>query len=281
MIPVIDCHCHVYPSKIAAKAVAAIGAFYSLDMCLEGTAETLRKADEEANISHAVIFSVATNPAQVSPINRFIAETVSASGGSRTGLGTLHPESPDLKGDVEEILSLGLKGVKLHPDFQGYGIDDPRCLKIYELCEGRLPILMHTGDRRYDYSNPNRLLPVLKAFEGLTVIGAHLGGWSIWEEAAEALHACRNLYVDCSSSLYALTPEKAKELIRLYGAGRVLFGTDFPMWRPSGEVERFRKLDLTEDEQELILHRNAEDIFGIRLKPTNERENHHGPSENR
>ncbi|MBR4467280.1 MAG: amidohydrolase family protein, partial [Clostridia bacterium] len=177
-------------------------------------------------------------------------------------------ESDDPERDVEEILKLGLKGVKLHHDFQGFGIDDRRCMRLYEICEGRLPVLMHTGDNRYDYSNPNRLKPVLEAFPDLTVIGAHLGGWSIWEQAANELCGFGNFYVDSSSSLYALTPEKAKELIRMYGADRVLYGDDFPMWPPAEELERFRKLGLTEQEQELILCRNAEKIFGIRLSNT-------------
>ena len=69
--------------------------------------------------------------------------------------------------------------MKLHPDIQAFALDDPRALKIFELCEREnVPALLHTGDYRYDYSNPNRLLPVLKAYPSLTVIGAHLGGWS-------------------------------------------------------------------------------------------------------
>ena len=268
MIPIIDCHCHVYPAKVAARAVASIGRFYHLDMSLDGTFETLKREGGKAGIDHFVIFSVATSPSQVFPINRFIAETAARSGGCMTGLGTLHPESDDPERDVEEILKLGLKGVKLHHDFQGFGIDDRRCMRLYEICEGRLPVLMHTGDNRYDYSNPNRLKPVLEAFPGLTVIGAHLGGWSIWEQAANELCGFGNFYVDSSSSLYALTPEKAKELIRMYGADRVLYGDDFPMWPPAEELERFRKLGLTEQEQELILCRNAEKIFGIRLSNT-------------
>ena len=265
MTKIIDCHCHVYPDKIACRAAEAIGRFYSIDMDMDGRLETLKAEGEKAGITHYVIFSVATKPSQTDSINGFIADTVAASGGTMTGLGTLHPDSPDLKGDVERIISLGLKGVKLHPDIQGFKIDDYRCLKIYELCEGRLPVLLHTGDRRYDFSNPNRLKPVLEIFKGLTVIGAHFGGWSIWEEATEELYGCDNLLVDCSSSLYALSPEKALALVRRYGASKVLFGIDFPMWRPSDEVERFNRLALTEEERELILHKNAERVFSITL----------------
>ena len=189
----------------------------------------------------------------------------SKSGGTMTGLGTLHPDSPDLKGDIEHIVELGLKGVKLHPDIQGFKIDDYRCLKIYELCEGRLPILMHTGDNRYDFSNPNRLKPVLEIFKNLTVIGAHLGGWSIWDTAVDELAEFGNFYVDCSSSLYAMTVEKAREVIRRYGADRVLFGTDYPMWSPKEEIERFEALGLDTEEKHKIYYKNAEKLFGLSL----------------
>ncbi len=265
MTKIIDCHCHVYPDKIAKKAAEAIGRFYSIEMDMDGTLETLKAEGKKAGITHYVIFSVATKPSQTDSINSFIAQTVAESGGTMTGLGTLHPDSPDLRGDVERLISLGLKGVKLHPDIQGFKIDDYRCLKIYELCEGRLPVLLHTGDKRYDFSNPNRLKPVLEIFKGLTVIGAHFGGWSIWEEATEELYGYDNLLVDCSSSLYALTPEKATRLVRRYGAEKVLFGIDFPMWRPSDEVARFNRLALTDRERELILHENAEKVFSITL----------------
>ena len=265
MHPIVDCHCHIYPEKIAAKAVESIGHFYDIPMSSGGTAADMAKAEREAGITHQIIFSVATKVPQVTSINRFIAEEVKKSDGTMTGLGTLHPDSPDLKGDIEHIIELGLKGVKLHPDIQGFKIDDYRCLKIYELCEGRLPILMHTGDNRYDFSNPNRLKPVLEIFKNLTVIGAHLGGWSIWDTAVDELAEFGNFYVDCSSSLYAMTVEKAREVIRRYGADRVLFGTDYPMWSPKEEIERFEALGLDTEEKHKIYYKNAEKLFGLSL----------------
>ena len=137
-------------------------------------------------------------------------------------------------------------------------------LKIYELCEGRLPILIHTGDNRYDFSNPNRMMPILEIYKDLTVIGAHLGGWSIWEEATAKLSNYKNFYVDCSSSLYALSPSKAKELILAYGTKRVLFGTDYPMWEPQTEIDKLLKVDLTQEEFEDIFYNNAARMFNIR-----------------
>ncbi len=260
---IIDAHCHIYPDKIAQKASDSTGLFYDIPMCLDGKISTLLQHGETAGIEHFIVQSVATTPKQVSSINKFIAASVTDSNGRFTGLGTLHPDSGDIEADVKEIIDLGLKGVKLHPDIQKFKIDDYRMLKIYELCEGRLPILFHTGDSRYDFSNPNRLMPILDIYKNLTVIGAHFGGWSIWDEATERLKGYKNFYVDCSSSLYAITSETAKKLISAYGADRVLFGTDYPMWNPEDEIERFLNIDLTEKEREDIFYNNAAKLFGI------------------
>ena len=261
---IIDAHCHIYPDKIAEKASVNTGSFYSIPMCLDGKISTLLEHGEKAGIDHFVVQSVATTPKQVSSINNFIANSVAESDGKFTGLGTLHPDSEDIKADVDEIISLGLKGVKLHPDIQQFKIDDYRMLKIYEHCEGKLPILIHTGDHRYDYSNPNRMMPILDIYKNLTVIGAHFGGWSIWEEATEKLSKYENFYVDCSSSLYAITPEKAKELIMAYGTKRVLFGTDYPMWEPETEIAKFMQIKLTKQQRDDILYNNAAKLFNIK-----------------
>ncbi len=258
---IIDCHCHIYPEKIAAKAVESIGKFYDIPMDNNGTIADMLQMGANAGITHYIVFSVATTPHQVKSINEFIARTVAEHDGIMTGLGTLHPYSEDIHGDVEHLLELGLKGVKLHPDIQGIAIDDPQCLKICEEIQGKIPLLLHTGDYRYDYSNPNRLKTILEMFPELTVIGAHFGGWSIWEEAAMELCRYKNLMVDSSSSLYALKPEKAAEIVRMYGAERVLFATDYPMWRPDEELERFFNMGLTDEENEMILYKNARKLF--------------------
>lgn len=264
-MPIIDCHCHIYPEKIAAKATESIGKFYDLAMAYGGTAREMFEESRAAGITHSVIFSVATTPKQVESINEFIAEEVSLHP-SLTGLGAAHPEFPDQKANIDQIMSLGLKGVKLHPDFQGFGIDDPRCMEIYRLClENDLTVLIHMGDPRYDYSSPDRLINVLSELPGLKVVGAHLGGWGVWKKAQEKLSRYDGVYVDCSSSLAFLPPEEARDIIRAYGADKVLFGTDYPMWSFSDELKRLRALGLTEEENEEILWKNSAKLFGINI----------------
>jgi predicted TIM-barrel fold metal-dependent hydrolase len=262
--PIIDSHCHIYPDKIADKAVDAIGEFYNLSMHYDGRYSTLVKHGAEIGCKHYVVFSVATTPKQVNSINKYIAETVKSSDGLLTGLGTLHPDSDTVKEEIDEIISLGLKGVKMHPDFQKFHIDDKKCYKIYEICQAKkLPVLLHTGDSRYNYSNPGRMKNVLDDFPDLIVIGAHFGGWSCWHEASEVLSSYSNFYVDCSSSFHWLTTDESRDIVRGYGADRVLFATDFPMWNNKTEIDHFFNMGLTEEENRLILYKNAVRLFGI------------------
>ena len=259
---VMDAHCHVYPPAIAARAVAGTDRFYDLHSVYDGTVEDLLNKGTAAGVDHFVVQSVATSPKQVGSINEFIAAAVAESGGRFTGLGTMHPDSPDLAADFRHIQALGLRGVKLHPDIQQFKIDDYRCLKIYELCEAAgMPILLHTGDSRYDYSNPNRLLPVMEIYTGLTVVGAHLAGWSVWEEACDKLGRLPNLYMDCSSCFAFMSRERAAEIIRHFGTHRVLFGTDYPMWPVEQELDILLSLGFTEEEYRRMLWDNAYEIF--------------------
>ena len=264
MQKIINAHCHIYPEKIASKAVDGIRDFYDLDMALNGKIDGLIEDGNKVGVVHYLVHSVATTPKQVKSINEFISSEVKKHPDLFTGFGTLHPDSEDLKGDIDYLLELGLKGVKLHPDFQRFALDEERAFRIGEVIdEVNVPVLIHCGDFRYNYSNPKQLKAFLDKFPNITVIGAHFAGWSMWEEATEKLAGTPNLYVDLSSSLYALSSETAKDLIHAYGADRVLWGTDFPMWDSAVEMEYFNKIDLTDEERSMILYENAAKILNL------------------
>jgi predicted TIM-barrel fold metal-dependent hydrolase len=262
---IIDFHSHIYPDKIAAKAVENIGEFYRLEMRRKGTVEDLVEAGRAAGIDRFVVFSAAAVPGQVSRINEYIAsvcrERCPEHGPAFTGFGTLHPDIPNPEEEVERIIGLGLKGVKFHPDMQKFNIDDGRMMKIYSLLEGRLPVIFHTGDYRYSYSHPSRLAAVIDAFPSLVTVGAHFGGWSMPDLALEYLEN-RFCYFDVSSAIPFMGKRRAVQLIRVYGAERFLFGSDFPMWDPGACLEEFMSLGLTDSERELILYKNALKILG-------------------
>lgn len=256
---VIDCHCHVYPPRIAERAVAAVGAFYDIPMDVEnGTPEGLLAACEGTPIQRFIIHSVATRPEQVASINDFIASECAAHP-EFTGFMTLHQDLTDdqLEREIDRACALGLRGIKLHPDTQAVDMDDPRLLRIYEIAEGRLPLIIHTGDYRYDYSHPRRLQRILRDFPNLVVDAAHFGGWSIFDLALEYLEDA-SCYLDASSAMEFLGLRRTAELCRAYGTERVMFGSDFPMWQPKAELARFCDAGFTEDELQMMLWDNAE-----------------------
>ncbi len=260
---IIDAHTHIYPDKIAQKATEAIGAFYGLPMRGIGTAANLLEEMQKTDVSVSLICSCATTPHQVMSIN----DSVNALCAGRPqffGLGTLHQDMPDPYGEIDRIIALGLHGVKLHPDFQKFNIDDAKMMPVYEyLAEKHLPVLFHTGDARYDYSAPRRVKNVVDAIRGFRCTAAHLGGYQAWGEAAECL-TDENIYIDTSSALAFITREHAQMLIDKFGTDRCMFGSDFPMELAGTELARIRSLGLSEHALEKILHVNFETYYGLK-----------------
>ncbi|MBQ2890381.1 MAG: amidohydrolase family protein [Clostridia bacterium] len=260
---IIDFHTHIYPEKIAQKAVESVGEFYGIGMDGKGTAKDLLKEGKESGVTDYVVHSVALTASRVEAINDYIASECKTHKEFH-GFGTMHADFENKIEEIERARKMGLLGVKIHPDTQLFNMDDRRMFELYDyLRQEDIPLLIHCGDYRYDYSHPRRLRRLLREFPGITVIGAHFGGWSMCDLAYEYL-AKENCYVDTSSSFWMLGIKRAKELIRLYGAERVVFGSDFPMWSVSEELEKFRSMKLTDEENSLILYKNAEKILKIK-----------------
>ena len=253
---IIDIHTHIYPQPVAQKAAHAIEDFYELDGAgMNGTVEMLRSRGKEAGISQFVVLPVAVLPDKTRHINDFILEQT-AEYEDFIGFGTIHAAQPDVAGEAEYILSKGLRGVKMHPDFQRFNIDDPRLFPAYETISGKIPAIFHMGDPRYDFSQPARLRKVLEQFPKLDVIAAHFGGYRLYEEAYRQLKD-KNCIFDISSSLMFMEEGIAEKYINLYGAERMAYGTDYPLWDPVQEVKTFLKLKLTDDQLEQIAWKTA------------------------
>ena len=261
---VVDCHCHIYPAKIAQRAVEGVGAFYGIAMDVpDGTPKALLAACANSPITHHIVHSVATRADQVATINDFIAQTC-AEQSNMIGFMTLHQDMEDPAAEIARAQALGLVGIKLHPDTQRVNMDDPRLMRIYEIVEGRLPVILHCGDYRYDYSHPRRLKNVLRTFPDLVVDAAHFGGWSVYDLAVEYLED-EQCFLDMSSAQALLGPRRTAELVRIYGPERILFGSDFPMWDPVTEYEMFTALPFSDAEFAQMLHGNAERFLGEKI----------------
>lgn len=252
---IIDSHTHIYPDKIAGHAVESIGSFYGIPMAMDGTVDTLLRLMDDAGVDKALVCSAAVDAAHVRTVNDFIISVISRHPDRLIGFGTLHADTPDPEAEVRYLTENGLKGVKLHPDMQLFALDEPRSQGIYRACEGICPILIHTGDRRYHYSNPSMIPAIVRDYPDLVLICAHMGGYSEWNDPTIPLKG-RNVYVDCSSSFFAMSREDVLRLFDLYGEDRILFGSDYPMWNMKSELEYLYSLGLTDTALEKILSGN-------------------------
>ena len=251
----IDMHAHVYPDMIAARAARNIRDYYHLGDQMDGTISMLLERGLAAGVEHYLILPVAVKPEHVKTINNFTHQQVK--GNARfTGFGTIHAGMENMMAEVERLESLHLKGIKIHPDCQHFNIDDPRLFPLYEEIQGKLPMMIHLGDETYNYSHPERLRKVLQSFPNLDVCAAHFGGHTMYETAKECL-SDTNCILDISSTLMFLDKKTAEGYVNHYGAERLAFGTDYPVWDPVREVELFFSLNLTEDQKEQIAWKTA------------------------
>ena len=260
---IIDFHTHMYPDAIAQKAADNVRDFYDGigNAAIDGKVQTLLDRGDLAGITEFAVLPVATKPERTRHINEFIIREV-ANQPRFYGFGTVHAAMDGLMDEVDFIQENGLHGIKIHPDYQTFAIDDPRMFPVYEQIQGKLPIVFHMGDLRYDYSQPARLRKVLDQFPKLQVVAAHFGGYQMHKEAVEEL-SDTTCFFDTSSSLMFMEPGVAENYIHHYGAERFLYGTDFPMWDPVVEVERFFSLKLTDDEKEQIAWKTAVQLLGL------------------
>ncbi|MBE6038880.1 MAG: radical SAM protein [Anaerofustis stercorihominis] len=257
---IYDSHAHIFPDKIARKATDNIGHFYDIPMTHCATSEQLVEFGSEAGITKMLVCSTATTPRQVTSINDFIySECLKHP--EFFGFGTLHPFMDDYESEIIRISEMGLHGIKLHPDFQLFDIDDEKAIDMYKLvAKYDLPILFHIGDDRYTYSEPQRLITAMNEVEDLVCIAAHFGGYRHWH-TINNYDISDRLYFDTSSSLFMLDHNIAVDAIRHFGADRFMFGTDFPMWNPKKEVEDFLSLPLTEEERKQIFSKTFDSLF--------------------
>ncbi len=260
---IFDAHAHIFPEKIAENATINIGHFYDIPMTGCGVSSKLIESGKKIGVKKYLVCSTATTPHQIRSINSFIAAEC-AIHPEYFGFGTTHADSDDLEGDIAQIKELGLHGIKLHPDFQKFNADSPEAFRIYEMIEGELPVMIHCGDNRYDFSAPARIANICRNFPKLKLQAAHMGGYRCWDKAEVLLpQKFENLCIDISSSMPFMSPQRAAELIKKYGVENALFGCDFPMWDHTEELERFLMCGFSEEENRLILSGNFKRFYEL------------------
>lgn len=259
---IIDVHAHLFPAKIAEKATQAVGNFYDIPMDNVGTEDALKNDMKTYGIKHCFIHSVATVPQQVRAINDFLIGVIKNNPLSFTAFGPIHIGIDNIVEEIDYMRTNGITGIKLHNDFQGFPVDDPRLDTMYEKCQAeKIPVMFHAGDKRYNFTNPKQFRNVGLKFPNLIGIAAHFGGYSEWVDVDDDYCKDSPFWFDTSSSLFKLNKEDALRIINSRGTDKIMFGTDFPMWTACDEYNRIEALELSYNVLEKIMYQNAEDFL--------------------
>lgn len=266
---IFDIHTHAFPEKIARATMDKLSEIAGCPYCGDGTLGSLRDALNEAGAVSSAVLNIATNPLKVAKINDCAAgNDLFVSHNDTFGpfihFGSVHPDAPDALAECERIKALGLRGVKFHPDYQNFYVDDEKMFPIYEkLASLGIPAIFHGGYDPYSpdavHCSAQRAARVLERFPSLTVILAHMGGnINCYRESLELLCGrYENLYLDTAYCAGNIEPELMLEMIEKQTPEKVLFGSDYPWHTVSGELEFIKSLGLPKADEEKILGLNA------------------------
>ena len=275
---IIDMHTHVFPDKIAANVIDKLSRTSKSRAFTDGTIRGLLDSMKNSGVDKSVILPVATNTHQVEKINDSAAaltENFSANG--IISFAAIHPDFENYRAELSRVKTLGLKGVKVHPVYQGVDIDDKKFLRIFDrAAELDLIVVTHAGlDIGFpgvERCTPKMIRRVVEAVGEFKFILAHMGGWKSWREVAEVL-AGTNVYVDTAFStgkiparpdfewnaddLDLLDAAGFMTLEKIFGADKILFGTDSPWSDAAESIEFIKNLPLNELDKNKILGTNA------------------------
>jgi hypothetical protein len=261
---IIDFHTHIFPDAIAQRAIAVLTEnAHGVAPHTNGTLSGLRTSMRANGVTQSVLLPIATKVSQVSTINASCAGLLSA---DCIPFGTLHPDTTNVEEELAKLTSLNVKGIKLHPEYQAFYIDNPRFFPMYEAlsAEGFI-VVFHAGKDpgpfTCDHALPPAFAIVHRNFPKLKMVAAHMGGWMVWNDVEKHILDLP-IFFDTAALREFLPAADFMRMVRKHGVERVLFGTDSPWYDQGEDLKWLDSMKLTSDEKEMILYKNAEQLLG-------------------
>lgn len=261
---IIDFHTHLFPDAIAERCIETLEGESNTKAQISATVQGLIDSMKQHHIDYSVVLPIVTHPKQFDSINRFAAEINGKHG--IFSLGSIHPENENIREKLEYIKSLGLKGVKLHPDYQGPYIDDAGYIEIIRGCmDLDLICVIHAGldiGKPYPiHCPPDRMYMVLQEVlkdckKDSKIVLAHMGGYLQWQLVEECLVG-QNVYFDLAFCKDVIDRDVLIRIIENHGSNRILYATDSPWAKQDDMVEYVKGLPLDEEDKENIFYKNA------------------------
>jgi uncharacterized protein len=262
---IIDVHTHAFPDHLAARAMAQLQAeTEEVIAVLDGTVGELVRSMDRAGIDVSVVASIATKPSQFDSILRW-SDSIRSE--RIVPFPSLCPTAPEAEAQVRRVAAEGFRGIKLHPFYQQFVLDDERAAAAYSAAEAcGLTILMHAGFDiafpRDRVADPARLVRVIERHPRLQVIAAHLGGWMDWDEV-EARLLGRPVYLDVSTCFDFIDRAQAARILGGHGTEYLVFGSDSPWVDQLQTLEDLRSFQLGKAKEAEILGGNAARLLGL------------------
>ena len=255
---IIDFHTHAFPDELATRAMQSLQHGCDVKAQLDGKISSLLASMDSCGIESSVVCSIATKPLQFEPILKW-SEKIRTE--RIVPLPSIHPDDAKCIEHIDLIKSAGFKGIKMHPFYQDFFLDEPKMLPIYEkICDENLILMMHTGFdiafERIRRCDPVKIAYVVEKFPRLKFISTHLGAWQDWQEVQRLLVG-KPIYMELSMSLEYLEPEVARNMILAHPADYLLFGTDSPWTSQPNTLNLLRQLKLGAKLENLICRQNA------------------------
>lgn len=264
---IIDFHTHIFPDKIAEKTIESLAGKSGLTASTNGTLEGLLVSMETSGVDLSVILPVATKPEQMENINAYAKSVCEKYPGKLISFGGIHPDCLDYKGALNGIKKAGLKGIKIHPDYQQVFIDDVRYMNIIEYADALgLIIVTHAGT---DIGMPNpvhcppdKLRKVLDTIRPKKFVAAHYGGWQQWQQVYECL-AGENVYLDTAFTFDYIEKEMFLKILDKHDENKILFATDSPWSFADADIKAVKTLVTDVKIREKIFSENARKLLEI------------------
>jgi len=263
---IIDFHVHCFHDDLACRAIKELGERACIRARLNGTVGDVKKSMKIAGVDHSVVLSIATKPSHTERINTWCAGLQDK---EIIPFGSIHPDFAGWKDELKRMKELGLKGLKLHPDYQLFYIDEQRMFPIYErIFELGLIIVFHAGldiglPPPY-HCTPERLLKLVKAFPGGKIVAAHMGSYEYWDDV-ERLLVGEDIYFDTAYSFGRISDSQVKRIIKGHDYRKILFATDSPWTDQNEEIASLKSLGLGAEMEDAILGENACNLLGLNI----------------
>ena len=276
---IIDAHTHIFPKEIKENRERYFDKEPSFCLLYESpqsnivtTEDTLGMMDEEG-LDKAVVFGVPWQQMElIKRHNDAVLEAVHQYPNRFLGLCCVNPMHQESVKEVERCFEAGCVGVGeiafYDSDITDEIIDvlDP----IMALCRKyNRPLLLHANEpigHAYAGKSPStikQLYKLLCRYTDTKIILAHLGGGLFFYALLkkETSDMFTNLWIDCAAVPYLYQPQVYALSIALLGEEKLLFGSDYPLLRPSRYFAEMDKANLTPSQLQKIKGENAAKLF--------------------